>query len=199
MDMANGKRESLGPSDWTDAALDALARGGITAVAVEPLAKALNTTKGSFYWHFADRNALLTATLELWEQRDTERVIANLDATQDAQSRLRRLLRLTFTAVADGSAGSTGTVELALQASAAQPLVSDTLNRVTKRRLALLTELYRGLGLSPARARDRALLAYTAYLGHAQVAHATPDLLPRGRALTAHVDQIVETLVDAGR
>ena len=140
--MPNGKRESLGPSDWAEAALDALARGGITAVAVEPLAKALKTTKGSFYWHFADRNALLAATLELWEQRDTERVIANLDATQDAQSRLRRLLRLTFTAVADGSAGSTGTVELALQASAAQPLVSNTLNRVTKRRLALLTELY---------------------------------------------------------
>jgi AcrR family transcriptional regulator len=197
--MASGKREPLGPSDWAEAALDALARGGIAAVAIEPLAKSLGTTKGSFYWHFTDRNALLAATLELWERRDTDQVIANLDETQDAQSRLRTLLRLTFTAVGDLSVGGVGSVELALQASASQPLVTQTLTRVTKRRLDIMAKLYGELGLSPARARDRALLAYTAYLGHAQIAHATPDLLPRGRALTTHVDQIVASLVRVDR
>ena len=195
MGMTNGKRESLGPSDWTEAALDALARGGLTAVAVEPLAKSLRATKGSFYWHFADRNALLAATLELWERRDTDRVIANLDETQDALSRLCTLLRLTFTSVGDGSAGGAGTVELALQASTSQPLVANILKRVTRRRLELVTKLYVELGLSPARARRRALLAYSAYLGHAQLAHATPDLLPHGRALAKHVDQVVGMLV----
>lgn len=196
MDMVNVKRESLGRTDWAEAALDALARGGVTAVAVEPLAKALQTTKGSFYWHFADRNALLEATLELWELRDTDRVMASLDETLDAMARLRALLRLAFRSVNDGTAGSAGTVELALQASASQPLVAAGLHRVTKRRLELLTRLYVELGLSPAPARDRALLAYTAYLGHAQLAHATPALLPRGRALTIHVDRMVEALVD---
>jgi AcrR family transcriptional regulator len=195
MGMRDGKRESLGPSDWAEAALDALARGGLPAVAVEPLAKELGTTKGSFYWHFTDRGALLAAALELWERRDTERVIAGLDAAQDARSRLRGLLRLAFTSVGDGSAGSAGAVELALQANVSQPVVRETLARVTQRRLEQLTKLYVELGLSPARARDRALLAYTAYLGHAQVAHATPELLPRGRALTAHVGQMVATLV----
>ena len=197
MGMANGKRESLGRSDWAEAALDALARGGLSAVAVEPLAKELGTTKGSFYWHFTDRNALLAATLELWERRDTERVVAGIDDAQDVRTRLRGLLRLAFSSVGDGSAGSAGAVELALQASASQPLVHETLERVTRRRLEVLTQLYVGIGLSSARARDRALLAYTAYLGHAQVAHATPDLLPRGRALTAHVNQMVDTLVGA--
>jgi AcrR family transcriptional regulator len=198
MDMPKGKREALGRSDWAEAALGALAGGGLAAVAVEPLAKSLHTTKGSFYWHFADRNALLAATLELWERRDTERVIASLDDTQDARTRLRGLLHLAFASVGDGSAGGAGAVELALQASASQPLVEETLSRVTRRRLELLTQLYVELGLTPARARDRALLAYTAYLGHAQVAHATPDLLPRGRALTAHVDQMVRTLAQPG-
>jgi AcrR family transcriptional regulator len=195
MAMPKGKRESLGRSDWTEAALDALARGGLAAVSVEPLAKALGTTKGSFYWHFADRNALLAATLELWESRDTERVIAGLDDAQDVRARLRGLLRLAFASVGDGSAGSAGAVELALQANASQPLVGETLDRVTRRRLEVLTRLYVEIGLSSARARDRALLAYTAYLGHAQVAHATPDLLPRGRALSAHVNQVVDTLL----
>ena len=197
--MPNGKRPSLGPSDWTEAALAALARGGLSAVAVEPLAKSLQTTKGSFYWHFADRTALLEATLELWERRDTDRVIESLDKAQDAESRLRTLLRLTVTSVLEGSDGSAGTVELALQASASQPLVDQTLQRVTRRRLDLLTKLFAELGLTPARARHRALLAYTAYLGHAQIAHATPELLPQGRALTTHVDQVIETLVTLDR
>ena len=141
--MSKGKRESLGRSDSTKAALDALARGGLSAVAVEPLAKELGTTKGSFYWHFADRNALLAATLDLWERRDTERVVAGLDDAQDVRTRLQGLLRLAFASVGDGSAGGAGAVELASQASASQPLVQETLKRVTRRRLEVLTQLVR--------------------------------------------------------
>src|SRR3954451_17545424 len=126
MAMALGKRESLTAADWSEAALRALAHGGLTAVALEPLAKALGTTKGSFYWHFADRNALLEAALGLWEHRDTEGVIAALDASEDAATRLRDLLALAFTSVRDTSADQAGTVELALQASATQPLVAAT-------------------------------------------------------------------------
>ena len=167
-------------------------------MAVEPLAKQLRTTKGSFYWHFADRNALLEATLGLWEVRDTDRVIAAIDDSQDVATRLRNLLGLAFFSVPDGSTETPGTVELALQASAAHPLVAATLDRVTKRRLALLTQLFTELGLSRTRARDRGLLAYTAFLGHAQLAHATPELLPKGKAFVAHVDQVVEALLTIG-
>src|SRR4029077_16472970 len=49
-------------------ASDARADGGIDTVRVEPLAKALGITKGSFYWHFADRRALLDAMLDAWMQ-----------------------------------------------------------------------------------------------------------------------------------
>src|SRR4051794_7743041 len=97
--MAQGRRASLTAGAWTEAALEALARGGLPAVAVEPLAKRLGATKGSFYWHFADRNALLEATLALWEQRDTEGVIAAVSEDLDVTSRLRNLLRLAFTSV----------------------------------------------------------------------------------------------------
>ncbi len=54
-------------------ALLALARDGFAGVAVEPLARKLGATKGSFYWHFATRAELIAATLELWEQRETTR------------------------------------------------------------------------------------------------------------------------------
>ncbi|HRD60317.1 MAG TPA: TetR/AcrR family transcriptional regulator [Nocardioides sp.] len=196
--MAKVKRESLGRSDWVEAGLKALARGGVPAVAVEPLAKELGATKGSFYWHFADRNALLEAILERWEQRDTELVIAAIDETGDATTRLRALLRVAFTSVLANSADGRGSVELALQASAAHPLVAATLDRVTARRLGQLTALFVALGLSPSAARDRGLLAYTAFLGHVQLAHATPELLPKGRAYSAHVNRTVEALVRVG-
>ena len=76
------------------------------------------------------------ATLELWERRDTDRVITAIDETQDVATRLRNLLRLAFSSVRDGSVGGAGTVELALQASAAHPWSPRPCNRVTKRRLA---------------------------------------------------------------
>lgn len=195
MGMALGKREPLSAGDWTEAALDALARGGLAAVAIEPLAKALGATKGSFYWHFADRNALLQATLELWERRGTDQVLARIDETQDGATRLRNLVRFAFLSVQADAPGGAGSIELALQASASHPLVAPTLQRVTKRRVVALTKLYSALGLSRARARDHATLAYTAYLGHAQLAHATPELLPRGRAFHSYVDRIVAALV----
>ena len=60
--------------------------------------------------------------------------------------------------------------------------------------MSTLEALFAAQGLSRPQARDRALLAYTAYLGHAQLAHATPDRLPTGRAFTTYVDRLVEAL-----
>jgi AcrR family transcriptional regulator len=195
MGMVKGKRASLAAEDWTGAALDALARGGLAAVAVEPLAKELGTTKGSFYWHFADRSALIAAALARWEQRDTDLVIAAIERGDDPVSRLRHLLLLAFGAVRSGADPAAGSVELALQAHASHPLVAAALARVTERRLAYLTGLFGELGLSPARARDRGLLAYSAFLGQAQLAHATPGVLPKGRAFDTHVRRVVDLLV----
>src|ERR1051325_671237 len=60
------KPARLDAEAWVTSAFDALAEGGVDAVRVEPLAKALGITKGSFYWHFADRRALLDAMLSTW-------------------------------------------------------------------------------------------------------------------------------------
>src|SRR5438552_6826315 len=69
--MSRAKQEKparLDAEAWIAAAFDALAAGGIDAVRVEPLAKALDITKGSFYWHFADRRALHDAMLAAWAE-----------------------------------------------------------------------------------------------------------------------------------
>jgi AcrR family transcriptional regulator len=186
--MADRKR--LTPGDWTAAALAALGRGGIAAVAVEPIAASLGATKGSFYWHFSNREALLEAALREWERLDTEEVIALVEAEPD----VRRRLRLLLTVAVRGHDSPGERVELALQPSARHPLVAPVLARVTARRLDYLTAQFVALGFSPAQAEQRSLLAYTASLGHAQLAHATPQSTPSRDALPAYVDFVITTL-----
>src|SRR5262249_49710191 len=84
--------EHLRAGDWEDAALEALGSSGLAAVNGQWLARTLGVTKGSFYWHFADREALLKATLARWEESYTERVIAALDAIAEPRRRLEQLL-----------------------------------------------------------------------------------------------------------
>jgi AcrR family transcriptional regulator len=188
------ERQRLTARDWTAAALAALADGGIATVAVEPLAKSLGTTKGSFYWHFANREALLEAALLEWERTDTEDVITLVEAEPDLRRRLHTLLRVAL----HGRPGRSGNrVELALQPTADHPLVAPVLARVTARRLGYLTDLFTALGFPPEQAGQRSLLAYTAYLGHAQLAHATPEVTPTGDALPAYVDAVIDTLTAA--
>jgi AcrR family transcriptional regulator len=184
-------RKRLTVDDWAAAALAALARGGIAAVAVEPIAASLGTTKGSFYWHFTSRDALLEAALQLWERTETDDVIALVETEPDMLRRLRMLLAVALGA---GIELPGARVELALQPSADHPLVAPVLARITTRRLDYLAGMFAELGFPPDEARQRSLLAYTAYLGHAQLAHATPGAAPSGDALPAYVESVIATL-----
>jgi AcrR family transcriptional regulator len=184
-------KRRLTRDDWTGAALTALAEGGLPAVAVEPLATRLGTTKGSFYWHFANREALLEAALTRWEERTTTEVIAEIDhAPEDPAGRLRLLIiRVIGMAERDP-------VGPALLANAGHPLVAPLLARVTEARLGIITRLFGQLGLPAAEARSRALLAYSAFLGHAQLAHSTPNLLPHTREdRREYLDHALSTLI----
>lgn len=78
-------------TDWIDAALDALAAGGIAAVRVEAIARSIGVTKGSFYWHFADRPALVVAMRETWRDRVLDELRA-VEPTGPARAQLERML-----------------------------------------------------------------------------------------------------------
>ena len=178
------QRKRLTAEHWTEAAVEALATGGVAGVAVEPIAARLGATKGSFYWHFPGRDALLQAALARWERTGTEDVITLVEAEADIPARLRKLLAVAI--------GGDDSVELALQPSALHPLVAPVLARVTARRLDYLTALFTQVGFPVEQARQRSLLAYTAYLGHAQLRHATPQLAPAG---SAYVDAVIAALI----
>jgi AcrR family transcriptional regulator len=88
---AQGARR-LSREDWVDAALSALAEGGIEGVRLDRLCRHLGVTKGSFYWHFDGREALLDAVADYWAEEQPVAAIATLEAMQgDAVTRLARM------------------------------------------------------------------------------------------------------------
>ncbi|WP_433253687.1 TetR/AcrR family transcriptional regulator [Streptosporangium sp. CA-135522] len=146
--------------DWARAALDALTEGGLGAIAVEPVAVRLGTTKGSFYWHFANRQALVEAALVLWEA-DTEETIAGLLEIADPAPRMRRLLEAAFGDSADSA------VAFRLISAADDPLAAEVARRVSARRLEFMRATLEELGQPPELARRRAVAGYGVYLGMA--------------------------------
>ncbi|MEO6605445.1 MAG: helix-turn-helix domain-containing protein, partial [Aeromicrobium sp.] len=80
---------------WVEAAMKALAAGGLDAVRVEALAVGLGVTKGGFYWHFADRPALLEEILDTWEKAGTEDIITRVDSLpHDPRPQLQQLFAM---------------------------------------------------------------------------------------------------------
>ncbi|MEU8031272.1 TetR/AcrR family transcriptional regulator [Streptomyces sp. NPDC049099] len=184
-------RKRLTAQDWADAALSAMGQGGLAAVAIEPLAARLGTTKGSFYWHFSNRESLIEAALDRWEEKSTESIIAGLASEPDPATRLRRL----FSEASERAAQDP--LEVSLPASVGHPRVAAVLHRVTERRVGYLAQLFVELGFTPDEARRRALLAYTGYLGHTQLAHAVPETLPAGEDGRRYLDSVLDTLMTA--
>jgi AcrR family transcriptional regulator len=181
---------ALSRDDWTRAALDALAEDGLGGVAVEPLARRLGASKGSFYWHFRDRGDLIAATLKLWERRDTTEVIAALEAIADPRDRLRELARSAYTGAAEGN-----DAQPSVLAAASDPRVAPVLERVSRTRLAYLERQYEALGLDPSAARVRARMAYALYVGLGALPRAAPQAL----MTESEVASLVELIVDALR
>ena len=184
------QRQRLSKEDWVEAALAAIAEGGVPAVAVEPLAARLGATKGSFYWHFANRDALLDAALARWEARSTTEVIEEITSVaDDPEAQLRALIVRVIRAAENDRVGP------ALLATASHPAVADVLTRATRARIDVITTLLRQLGFPADQARHRAVLAYSAYLGHNQLAHSTPAELPATKdARRAYLDHVVRVL-----
>lgn len=65
-------KPALTRQDWIDQAFVALAELGPRGLRVEPLARSLGASKGSFYWHFRDLADLQVALTSQWEAAVTD-------------------------------------------------------------------------------------------------------------------------------
>jgi AcrR family transcriptional regulator len=145
---------------WIKAGLRALAAGGPDAVRIEPLAQALGVTRGGFYWHFEDRQALLEEMLDTWERATTEEVIERLEREGgDARAKLRRLFALASSSVL--------LTDLAVRDwSRREPTVAERLRRVDNRRMGYLRSLFGAFCPDEDDVEVRSMLAFSLLIGN---------------------------------
>lgn len=186
-------KQSLSAEQWAIAALDALASGGLEAVAVEPLARALGVTKGSFYWHFANRDALLQAALLLWEQRESAAVIARAEREATPLERMLALFReLANTDV------RTEKLLLALSGSE-HPLVRAAAQRVSARWRGYVQDCYRSMGYGDQEAAHWATFAFCTFMGTVRMRRDDPQALPEGGQFNDYLRFLIRNLLPKSR
>src|SRR3954471_1836971 len=171
-------------SAWVEAALQALASGGPEAVRIEALAASLGVSKGGFYWHFADRRALLDELLDTWEKAVVEDVIARVESQpDDPRAKLQHLFELAPTVDFP--------VELAIRDwSRRDGEVAKRMRRIDNRRMAYLRSLFGQLSLSENDAEARSMLAFSLFVGSYFIA-ARHSGRTRGQVLQLAIDRLL--------
>jgi AcrR family transcriptional regulator len=160
--QAERKADRLDAHAWIEAALDATAKGGVGTVRVEPLAAALKVTKGSFYWHFVDRQALIDAMLAHWAEGRIAAIRQHATSTEAPAATLRKLADLYI-----HHANWRGlAIELAIRAFAhGNAGARKAVRTVDKERLKDVKALFAALGWPSQEAQARAVLFYSYLFG----------------------------------
>ncbi len=152
----------LSADDWIAAAAARFSEHGADGVRIEPLAESLGVSKGSFYWHFKDRAALLAAVVDAWEQRGTLEIIKGVEAeSDDPADQLWALFERTF-----GTPTTVDAFETAVRSWASQdPHTRKLTKRVDRKRLAFVAGLLHAAGIPKAESKRRAELLYCTLIG----------------------------------
>jgi AcrR family transcriptional regulator len=170
---------------WVHAALQALAAGGPDAVRVENLAVSLGVSKGGFYWHFADRQALLEEMLDTWEKTGTEDIIARVASQPgDARAKLQKLFDITSSP--EGLA-----VELAVRDwSRRDGDVAGRLRRADNRRMTFVRSLFGEFCADEDDVEVRSMMSYSMVIGSYFVAVEHGDKT-RSQVLQLAIDHLL--------
>jgi AcrR family transcriptional regulator len=172
-------------------ALELISEQGVQALAVEPLARRMGITKGSFYWHFTSRESLLEKALNRWEEHDSRNLNRSLGEIDHPRDRLVSFFRRV------GKEKLTHEVYSELCAAAGHPQVEPVLERVANRRMKHLSTAFEELGMNAKAARYQARLTYSVYLGFLQLQkqHQTPSL--SSEDFDAYIEHVINTLIPA--
>jgi AcrR family transcriptional regulator len=166
---AEPTRATLTPDTWIEAATEVLVDQGIDHVRVDVLAGELGVTRGSFYWHFRDREDLLRRVLQAWHDQATEQLTRRLErARDDARAQLADVISLPFRGRAAARAAR---IELAIRAWARRDAMARrAVDEADASRIACIAQIFSSLGFAPLEARSRAFLLYAYVVGESLMA-----------------------------
>lgn len=170
-------KENLTAEKWLLAGIDALVQQGPQALKAEPLARALSTTKGSFYWHFKDVPDFHQKMTMLWASQAVTSFTQSIEGQATVPMRLRQLGQ----APAIITPLNNSALETAFRAWAhSNNTVAYVIADIDTRRIAHLVELLIQLGITDP---SFSTLIYGAWIGlHTQD--------------NADTTQAMETLID---
>ena len=153
-------RPTLTPDNWIEAATTVLVDQGIDHVRVDTLAGQLGVTRGSFYWHFRDREDLLRRVLQAWAERCTAQLTRRLEsARDDPREQLRDVISLPFRGRAAARAAR---IELAIRAWARRDdMARLAVDEADASRIGYHAQVFQALGFAEAEARMRAFVLYS--------------------------------------
>jgi AcrR family transcriptional regulator len=153
-------RSTLTPEAWIDAATEVLVDRGIDHLRVDVLAADLQVTRGSFYWHFRDREDLLRRVLKAWREQATEQLTRRLErASADPRVQLEDVISLPFRGRAAARAAR---IELAIRAWARRDeMAREAVDEADASRLRYHQQIFEALGFAAGEAQSRAFLLYS--------------------------------------
>ena len=186
------KKKSLTAEDWQEAALNVIAHNGVAAVAVEPLARDLGVTKGSFYWHFANRMDLVKQSLKRWRLSDKKLVEETILPIKNPKDRLLAWFKLSAEPI------QTHLIYSTLLADRSHTLISKILKEITLERLSYLQEAYLELGYASSRAKSQALMAYSVYVGFLHMSKTLYGSLPDSAEAESYAQFVAKQLLPLG-
>lgn len=73
--MGLAVKKNISKEQWLDRALNHLSKKGNLGLTIEDLSKAVGVTKGSFYWHFTNRDDFFHNLFGYWAELSTSRVL----------------------------------------------------------------------------------------------------------------------------
>ena len=157
--------QRLTAEDWIKAAFRALKNGGVAAVKVEPLARELKVSKGSFYWHFKDQTELKTRMIEHWRSKATLDIIEATQAQNiSAKDKLQLLIEVAVSDLDDPYGGPE--TEASIRAwSFHDETVRAAQSNVDRERLDFLIGLFVQDGFSKPKAHSSAQVFLSSYHG----------------------------------
>ncbi|MDH5692770.1 MAG: TetR/AcrR family transcriptional regulator [Gammaproteobacteria bacterium] len=170
------KTSSLTPIDWIMAGFRALVAGGEQAIKVEPIAKSLNVSKGSFYWHFKDVSSLKKEMLTHWEKIATHDIISVLSGSAPShhneqltpKEQLRQLVEIATSDASEPYGGAL--VEPSIRSWARyDKQVAEILASVDNTRLNFVTGLFEQTGLPKQQCAMYSRLLYGTLIGLEQL------------------------------
>lgn len=164
----NRPRAALDRNEWVEAAIEMLAEQGVPGMRIEVLAKNFGVTKGSFYWHFKDRQDLFDAVLQTWRDgriRDIDKQSVATPGREDDQ-----LLHLID--VYGATRNRKGiSIELAVREWARRDAhAAAVVEEVDTWRLECTRKLFLARGVPDEEAKSRSLLLYAYVFGQSLMA-----------------------------